>query len=309
MLPSITIVTPSLNQGRFIRQTVDSVLNQDYPALNYIVMDGGSIDETVDILRSYGDRLQWFSQPDGGQSWAINQSWQTSSSEILSWLNSDDILLPGALKTVARFFLENPDVDMVYGNCDYINAEGMLLKPYPTREYDYAALLAGESDFIPQPATFIRRSVYQAVGPLDESLVYVMDLDYWLRAGIYHKVVHLSEKLASLRLHEEAKSISGLKKFASELIYLHQKLFNTPALPPRIKQLENKAMYHAYYRAADSAFWSEVLPEARKYAWKAFKTIPYRIRGLWIYLLMGKWGRQLAGKKYHNPYMPGRLGI
>jgi glycosyltransferase involved in cell wall biosynthesis len=305
MLPSITIVTPSLNQGRFIQQTILSVLNQDYPSLDYIVMDGGSIDDTVDILRGYSDRLQWVSQPDGGQSWAINHCWQESNSDIISWLNSDDILLPGALHEVGRFFQENPDVDIVYGDCDYIDSTGMVIKPYPTREYDYAALLTGESDYMPQPSTFIRRNVFRQVGPLDESLVFTMDLDYWLRAGIYHQVVYLPIKFACLRLHSEAKSVSGLKKFASEMVYLHQKLFNLPSLPPRIKQMERTAMYHAYYRAADSAFWSNVHPEARKYAWKAFQTYPWRMRGLWFYIALGRRGRQLAEKKYKNPYLPG----
>ncbi|MFO0964057.1 MAG: glycosyltransferase family 2 protein [Gemmataceae bacterium] len=130
-VPLVSIVTPSFNQGRFIRRTIDSVLSQDYPRIEYVVIDGGSTDETIDVLRSYGSRLEWVSEKDRGQSHAINKGLSRTKGAIVAYLNSDDTLAPGAVATAARHFQEHPDWDLIYGEGEYIDEEDKALGLYP----------------------------------------------------------------------------------------------------------------------------------------------------------------------------------
>ena len=127
-LPKITIVTPSYNQGQFLRETIESVINQDYPSLEYFVIDGGSTDNSVDIIREYEDRINWWeSEKDGGQSEAINKGFSKASGEILGWVNSDDVLLPGCLRVVSDYYLRNNKPDLIHSNLALINKEGIIV--------------------------------------------------------------------------------------------------------------------------------------------------------------------------------------
>lgn len=302
-LPVITIITPSLNQGGFIKNTIDSVLTQDYPALDYQVRDGVSTDQTLQVLCSYGDRLRWFSEPDKGQANAINKGWQESQGEILAWLNSDDCLHPGALRKVGFFFRDNPDIDVLYGDCDLIDQSGNVLQLYPTQPFDFKNLVLLSVNYIPQPATFFRKRVLEHIGYLDESFNYVMDFDYWLRAGKAHRFVYIRERLASLRIHSQAKSISDLGKWGRELVLLYRKFFNSPDIPKPIRSLRRRAMSNIYYRAADCSFWAGQLAESRWYAWKSWLFYPIRMRRLWFYLVLGRFGRDIARKRLRSPYL------
>jgi glycosyltransferase involved in cell wall biosynthesis len=301
--PTITIITPSLNQGMYINDTIDSVLSQNYPALDYQVWDGGSTDETHSILRSYGEALYWFSEPDAGQSNAINKGWRKSRGEIVSWLNSDDSLCPGALQHVGFFFNHHPEVDVLYGDCEIVDQTGKFLQLYPTQPYDFKMLILSTVNFIPQPATFIRRKVLDDIGYLEESLDLVMDFDYWLRAGKTHQFAYTQGRLARLRTHYQAKSIASLENFGKELVQIYTAFFASPDLPADIRPLRAKAMSNIYYRAADCSFWGNQLEDARRFAWKSWQFNPARFRSLWFYLVLGKLGRNIADKKYRNPYI------
>jgi glycosyltransferase involved in cell wall biosynthesis len=205
--PLVSIVTPSFNQGRFLRRTIDSVLAQDYPRLEYRVVDGGSTDESVAILRSYGPRLKWTSAPDRGQADAINQGLAHAQGEILAYLNSDDVLRPGAVSIVVKHFAQHPDWDLVYGNADHIDECDRMLGQYPTAPYSFARLLV--DCCICQPAAFWRRRMAERVGPFDVGLHYALDYDYWMRidrAG--GRLVHVPEVLAASRLYPETKTLS-----------------------------------------------------------------------------------------------------
>jgi glycosyltransferase involved in cell wall biosynthesis len=201
------IVTPSLNQPQFIRATVESVLQQNYPNLAYLVQDGGSGQETIDILKSYGDRIQWRSEADSGQANAINRGFKWVQGDVMAYLNSDDVLLPGTLAYVARFFSENPDVDVVYGHRIYVDAEGFevgrcVLPPHDPETLKWA-------DYIPQETSFWRRRVWEAVGPIDETFNFALDWDFLLRsqqAGFRFK--RLARFLACFRVHDTQKSTS-----------------------------------------------------------------------------------------------------
>lgn len=301
--PTISIVTPSLNQATFLPATIESVISQDYPGVDYQVMDGGSTDATPQILASYSQRFHWKSEPDDGQSAAINQGWRQAQGEIIAWLNSDDIYYPGSLYKVGTFFKDHPEVDILYGDCDYIDTLGQRLQPYPTQPYHYIKLLSDTVNFIPQPAVFIRRKVLEQVGYLDEALHYVMDFDYWLRAGLSQRFAYLPTCLAGLRIHAEAKSIAWLGKFANELVTIYNHIFSRPDLPREVQNNKLIALANIYYRAADCTFWANQIPEARAYALKSMRFAPFRIRRLWFYLLLGKPGRRWAERKHGNPYL------
>ena len=212
--PRITVVTPSYNHGEFIQQTIDSVLNQDYPDLEYIVMDGGSTDGTVDILREYDGRLYWVSERDRGQSHAINKGLRMATGEVVAFLNSDDLYEPGALMKVGGFFARHPEAAWVTGRCRIIDQNDREIRKAITlyknmwlRLKSYAVLQV--VDYISQPATFWRRQVVEKIGLFDEALRYAMDYDYSLRVGRQFRLWVLNDYLASFRMHPASKAGSS----------------------------------------------------------------------------------------------------
>ncbi len=211
MLPRLTVVTPSYNQGRFIEQTIESILGQGYPGLEYIVMDGGSTDETVDILKRYGDRLTWRSEPDRGQSDALNKGLRLATGEVVAFLNSDDYYEPGALHAVGEFFAQHPESHWLTGKCRTVDENGREIRRAVTLYKNAWLRLGGYGalqvlNYVSQPATFWRRSMLERVGEFDESLNYAMDYDYWLRAGREFELEVLDRYLASFRVHSTSKA-------------------------------------------------------------------------------------------------------
>lgn len=204
-LPTVTVITPSYNQGRFIRETINSVLSQDYPAIEYLVIDGGSTDDTVSILKSYGSKVSWISEPDRGQSEAINKGWKRARGEIVAWLNSDDAYLPGAVSTAVSYLQSHPDVGLVYGDGFHITEEGHALGRFPSEPFSKDRLK--ETCFIAQPAAFVRRSVIEQIGFVQESLRYCMDYDLWIRISKRYRLQYVPVAMASIRLHKDCKTV------------------------------------------------------------------------------------------------------
>jgi glycosyltransferase involved in cell wall biosynthesis len=202
-----SVITPSFQQGRFIERTIQSVLAQATPAvkLDYIVCDGGSQDETVEILRRYADRLRWLSAPDGGQADAVNRGIALTQGEIIAWINSDDVYYAGAFAAVQAVFAAHPWVQVMYGDADHIDAADRQLSPYPTAAWNYRRLQ--EICFLCQPAVFFRRSAIAQWGQLDASLQYCMDYELWLRYGRQTPFFYLPQKLAASRLYPENKTL------------------------------------------------------------------------------------------------------
>jgi glycosyltransferase involved in cell wall biosynthesis len=205
--PLVSIVTPSLNMARFLPQTIESVLSQDYPEIEYIVMDGGSTDGTIEILKSYGDRLRFYSAPDGGAADAINRGFQRSRGSILGWLSADDTYMPGAVSAVVSKFADAPDAAAVYGKANWTNPEGGVIGPYPVRPFDRERLL--HECYICQPACFFRRSAFERVGMLDATLQVVFDHDLWIRLSEHDPFVQVDRHLANSRMHRASKTLGN----------------------------------------------------------------------------------------------------
>ncbi len=209
-LPIVTIVTPSFNQGPYIAATIESVLAQDYPRLRYLVMDGGSTDGTLEILQRYNGRIEWVSQPDEGQTDAIIKGFARGGGDILTWLNSDDTLAPGAVRTAVEYLLNHPEVAVVYGDADFIDPRGRRIGRCAHVERFNPHRLLHYSDYIVQPAAFFRRSVFEAVGGLDKDLHWSMDYDLWLKiAGAGYKMLYVPQVMAYYRWFGENKSAVG----------------------------------------------------------------------------------------------------
>ncbi len=226
--PLVTVVTPSFNQGRFIRETVESVLAQGYPNLEYLVMDGGSTDETLQILRDYGDRVRWVSEPDGGQANAINKGWRRARGTILAYLNSDDTYLPGAVERAVEHLQRHPEAGAVYGEGYHVDEAGRILERYPTEPFSMARL--EETCFICQPTVFLRRDIVERVGYLNESLRYCMDYDLWIRVARAATFEYRPEYLATTRLHAETKTLGQRAAAHAEILRMVHRHFGR--VPP-----------------------------------------------------------------------------
>lgn len=222
-LPLVSIVTPSYNQAQFLEEAIRSVLSQDYPRLEYIIVDGGSGDGSPDIIQRYADQLAWWvSEPDQGQTDAINKGFAHASGEILAWLNSDDSYLPGAVSEAVRFLRANPEVGMVYGDADLIDERGNVIGRFPARQTDYQRLRRGYVH-IPQQAAFFRADLWNLVGPLDPSFYFAMDFDLWVRLAKIAPLKYHPCKWANFRLHGEAKSLAADERCWPEMVRVHRR--------------------------------------------------------------------------------------
>jgi glycosyltransferase involved in cell wall biosynthesis len=205
-LPKFSIVTPSLNQASYLEQNIKSVLDQNYPTVEHIVIDGGSTDGTIEILRNY-PHLKWVSEPDRGQAAAVNKGFRMATGDIIGWLNADDTYCPEAFSLIARSF-ESPSVMVGFGDANEIDETGSVRR---TREAhgvssEYLIKYWWWKYEYTQPAFFFRRSVLDAVGLLDEGLFYVMDHEFFIRLSLRYPLTHIPSKLANYRLHPVSKT-------------------------------------------------------------------------------------------------------
>lgn len=215
--PLVTIITPSFNHAAFIRETIDSVLSQDYPNIEYIIMDGGSADGTAEVVNPYLDQLTFISEKDRGQSHAINKGFAVARGQIVAWLNSDDLFLPGAVSNAVAAFKNHPSAAVVYGEGYQIDISGNIKCVFPhTQPFDLWRL-THLSDYILQQTVFFRKSALDVVGPLREDLNYVMDWDILIRLGKQFDFIYIPKELGCLREYEAAKTFSGGLKRVHEI--------------------------------------------------------------------------------------------
>ena len=251
-LPRITIVTPSYNQGSSIEQTIKSIIMQNYPNLEYIIIDGGSTDGTVDIIRKYQLYLTyWVTEKDNGQSHAINKGWRRATGELVTWLNSDDYLEDGALQRVAQVYKDhqNEFIGLIYGRAKVISAEGETLATIG-EPFDLNFCIKNLVDPMPQPSTFIVKGALDEVGFLDENLHYALDLDLFLRLSLVFNPVFVNEVWSVVRYTSETKTSQNPRGFLQDHIIMLEKLDSNSKYGEQIHPLKSAAYTSNYLRSA-----------------------------------------------------------
>lgn len=220
--PLVSIITPSFNQARFLEATIQSVLGQDYPQIEYIVVDGGSTDNSVDVIKKYEGRIAWWvSEKDSGQTDAINKGFNRAKGDILAWINSDDTYNPGAISAAVKYLIENPEVALVYSDCNYINEDGNIIGKFPAAQTDQRRLREGYVH-IPQQTMFFRAKYWRELGPLDPSFYFAMDYDLWTRISAKAPLKYLSGKTwANFRIHTSSKTNVGDERGWQEMLRVH----------------------------------------------------------------------------------------
>jgi glycosyltransferase involved in cell wall biosynthesis len=284
-LPLVSIVTPSYNQARFLETTLHSVLDQDFPKIEYLVVDGASTDGSVDIIRRYADRLTWWvSEKDSGQSEAINKGLRRARGEFVGWLNSDDVYLPGAVSAAVAVFKSNPAAGVVYGDALAIDAEGRSLNLMRSRQYSLLDLLA--FNIICQPAAFMRRSVLEQVDYLNLDYHLLMDNLLWINMAATAPLIHVPQVWASARYHDQAKNRTGGASYGREAKMLVDDLKTQPEFSGIIKDNEKRIVaglnrFDAFY-LTDAGQSREAL---RAYG-RSFRLRPSTALGDWKHILL-----------------------
>ena len=230
-LPLVSIVTPALNSGEFLEETIQSVLSQDYPRIEYLVMDGGSTDGSLAILERYRDRLRYLSQPDQGTADAINRGFRQCRGDILAWLSADDCYLPGAVAAAAARLAAEPAAAVVYGEGYWVDESGRTLGRYPTAAPYTPAMFCRECS-ICQPAAFFRREAVEAVGLLDPALHSAFDYDLWIRLSRNYSFTAIPQYLALSRMHNRNKSLGQKGLMFEECIQLLRRHYDY--VPPQL---------------------------------------------------------------------------
>jgi glycosyltransferase involved in cell wall biosynthesis len=239
--PLVSIITPSYNQASYLEQTLVSVLQQDYPNIEYLVVDGDSTDGSQAIIKKYADQLTWWiSEPDSGQAVAINKGIKRSKGKYLAWLNSDDYYLPETVKKAVSIFQKHPQISLLYGDVLAVNAQGKQINLLRYEQYSLQDLMCFK--IIGQPSVFLRRSFLKKAGYLDPSFHFLLDHQLWLRMAILAPICYLPETLSAARFHSESKNINQASLFGEDAYRIVDWMRSTPELQYYYKKLNRKVM-------------------------------------------------------------------
>lgn len=246
----VSIITPSFNQGKFLEQTIQSVLNQTYSHIEFLIIDGGSTDNSVDIIQKYKNRIQyWVSEPDSGQADAINKGFRRAKGDLICWINSDDILYPDFVADRVAQFKENPNIDMIYGDIDQ-GRDITVKRIRKGRQTDVKEMLRNASCPIPQQSAMWRRSVIEKMGYLVPQWHVVLDREYFVRIAAKGRIKYIPGSVAFFRNHEDSKSVAEKLKWGDELPKYYEMVFhdNIYDLKPEMMSGKNKCLSKIYYK-------------------------------------------------------------
>jgi glycosyltransferase involved in cell wall biosynthesis len=299
--PLVSIVTPSFNQMDYLEDAIRSVLAQDYPTIEYIVVDGGSTDGSIEIIRKYSHRLAWWiSEPDEGQAEAINKGMEHANGEIVAWLNSDDLLLPGAVSQAVQALSHNPTTGFVFGDAITIDQEGKPIKKLAFPDWDTIDLLSFR--IICQPAVFIRRENYLRSGGLDTNYHYMLDHHLWLRIACLAPFRHIPALWAAARHHSSAKNVSQSLGFAREIMILLDWFEAQPDLNQYLTRYRRRIVggaqrLHARYLLDGEQYGLALASYLRAFLFQPGYTLEH-----WRRILYTFWGL-IGGMKFKPEYL------
>lgn len=296
--PLVSIITPSYNKGMYIEETILSVKNQTYPNIEHIVIDGRSTDATLAILKKYSENLVWFSEPDTGQSDAINKGWKLAKGDIIAYLNADDTYLPNSVEMAVNYFLDHPETGMIYGDGILSDENGKFLSNFTAGEFNLKNLIFCKDNIL-QPAVFLRKSVFETVGDIDVNLHLAMDLDYWIRTGICFTVNYIPQPFAVAKIYRDTKSSAQMHKYVGEYERILEKVFSDPHVPTDIKKIEKNAYNFVYVKGGLDYIHIEMVMDGLRYIWRAFRMNPILCIGN-VRLILGQYMNKLIRSLISN---------
>jgi glycosyltransferase involved in cell wall biosynthesis len=274
-LPLVSIITPAYNRESLIEETIVSVIGQDYPYLEYLVLDDGSSDGTLSVVRKFDNYLRYESHPNMGETRTVNKAFTMIRGEIIAIVNSDDPLLPGAVRAAVEVMVRRPEILVTYPDWYIIDGSGRKLGHRITPEYDYLHMLK-RHHCVPGPGVFFRKSVAERLGGRDDRFRYVADFDFWLRAGLLGPFARIPKTLATFRWHSGgASSREQGASMAEEHIRLIEKIYAMPNLPETVLRAKKEAFSNAYYEAAVS-LGTQALDIKRDYYRRAIALYPWK---------------------------------
>ncbi len=298
--PLVTIVTPSFNQARFLEQTMRSVLDQDYPNIEYMVVDGGSTDGSVDLIQKYSKRLKWWvSEKDGGQAEAINKGFTRASGEIIAWINSDDYYMPGAIAEAVKTLCEHPDVGMVYGKVRVVDETEKVLNQLAYGDWSLSDLMSFR--IIGQPAVFIRRKVLEKTGYLDQSYHLLLDHQLWIRLAREGGMLYVPSLWASAHYHEDCKNLAMASSFGAEARRIVQWIQSSEQYRELFQQNRKRILAGAERLNAFYLLDAKEYSAAFRAYWKAFWLNPATVKPEWyrmIYAFFAPLGLEGLRKRF-----------
>jgi len=261
----VTVITPAYNRADYLDETIQSVLKQDYPNLEYIVLDDGSKDNTIEILRKYDDQLIWNKHPNMGETRTVNKGLSMAQGEIIGIVNSDDPLLPGAVSAAVEVLQKSPDAILAYPDWNEIGPNSELIQRVCLPAYNIANMLV-DGNVSMGPGVFFRRCVIEKLGVRDIQLKYTGDLEFWFRLALHGQFLHISESLATHRVHPASASVSDQgKQMADEIVKVVNKILTNPKCPPELKLMQNK-LYSRVHHTATLYCGSDVLALTKHFA-------------------------------------------